>query len=785
MTKTLIYCLSLICFYITTPVNAQGSNECDSVFALLPTAKEDTFKVQSLFIATYCYFKRNKIDSAIVMMNDAIALAKKIDEKRGLMFSYFNLSSIYTTQRKFTEAVKNSLLGIKIAEEIEDFSNVAVANDNLSSYYVKLKSYPAAVDAIIKAAKIRGQSLDDNIDLAAVYSSMRKHDEALSIYLKAKEKFEKQNDSVRIGMTAINISEIYLEQNEYGKAINSLNEAICILPIKRVVFRAWAQRNMSLVHLKIAEEKHENKSEITSIKKQLDSSYRYLIKFNKITKEAGPLYKLEQKNAASLNTLYGKYYLLKGAISKGVESKIFYDSAAFFLKKSIEAEKLFDNPNDFEIMNASNELIKLHLLRNEFKQAYELTKFVASLKDSIFNEESKYKIEQVRVEHEVKTAILKERAEKQKLVLESKAKHDKELSDERLRLQQLAAEEKANHELTMLVEKYRHQTVLSQLNMEQEQLVLKERLKGEQAVAIEKERLQRLEAEEMLRHQQALHSEQLRHELAIAEHKRNQDVLVAEEKRKKNIAFLSAALLVCIAGFLMIYFRQRNQKKLAVTKERSLHEATELELRSLRAQLNPHFMFNSLNSIQELIGKEDTEKSQVYLAEFSLLLRMLLDNSTRPFIPLHKEIELLQIYMSLEKLRLPDLEYTIEIDSSLDPQKTMTPNMMLQPYIENAIWHGLSPKSGARKLHISIIKQHDSVVFNVTDNGIGRKRAAELRSTYRKHKSKGMDLLNRRFDLLSRQYGHVIHATVTDLVEEDTPCGTSVEIVLPVSFSEN
>jgi LytS/YehU family sensor histidine kinase len=183
-----------------------------------------------------------------------------------------------------------------------------------------------------------------------------------------------------------------------------------------------------------------------------------------------------------------------------------------------------------------------------------------------------------------------------------------------------------------------------------------------------------------------------------------------------------------------------------------MHQMAELELQSLRTQLNPHFMFNSLNAIQELILLEDNERSHIYLSRFSKLLRILLENATLPFIPLSKEISFLNLYLSLENLRIPDLTFSIETDPSIDPEVLLIPNMMLQPYIENAIWHGLSHRKANRQLQISIGKTDAAIVCSIRDNGVGRKRATELKNSFRRgHNSRGMELLSKRFSILSKE----------------------------------
>ncbi|MGZ3924412.1 MAG: histidine kinase [Flavisolibacter sp.] len=229
--------------------------------------------------------------------------------------------------------------------------------------------------------------------------------------------------------------------------------------------------------------------------------------------------------------------------------------------------------------------------------------------------------------------------------------------------------------------------------------------------------------------------------------------------------------------------RKRSEELLIKASQRQM---AELELHSLRAQLNPHFMFNSLNAIQELILKEDFENAHTYLARFAKLVRMMLENAERPFTPLQKELEFLELYLSLEKLRIPDLTFSIITDPAIDKEETLIPNMILQPYIENALWHGFSHKVGDKKLKLTIQKDNGGVVYEVKDNGVGRKRSAELKSLYRQeHKSKGMELLTKRFKLFSDEFGSDIETRVTDIMNNGTVTGTRVTIIVPDSLTKH
>ncbi|MEO7307423.1 MAG: tetratricopeptide repeat protein [Ferruginibacter sp.] len=278
-------------------------------------------------------------------------------------------------------------------------------------------------------------------------------------------------------------------------------------------------------------------------------------------------------------------------------------------------------------------------------------------------------------------------------------------------------------------------------------------------------------------------------ENALTDEKLKQEEKLAQQKiaRKRKEDLLIAGFTIFIIVFILVglMLRERNQKRTAIEKAEAGHKMAELELQSLRAQLNPHFMFNSLNAIQDLILKEDNHRSHLYLSRFAKLLRVLLDNATQPFVLVKQEMEFLELYLSLENLRIPDLQVSLDKDPALNMEERMVPNMMLQPYIENAIWHGLSGKKGERKLRIRIYENVNATEFEIEDNGIGREKAAAIKAQYKQgHHSKGMELLSKRFGLLSSEYGEAIDVSVTDLYDNGEARGTLVKISVPFNLSE-
>lgn len=196
-------------------------------------------------------------------------------------------------------------------------------------------------------------------------------------------------------------------------------------------------------------------------------------------------------------------------------------------------------------------------------------------------------------------------------------------------------------------------------------------------------------------------------------------------KAQRNIlvACIAGVLIACIFVFSIIHLRHKNEK--LHLKQR----AAELEMKALRAQMNPHFIFNCLSSINHFILNEENNRASQYLTRFSKLIRTVLVNAGKTIITLEEELAMLRLYLNMEQLRFREaFDYTIEFDPGLHPSMIFVPSFILQPFCENAIWHGLLHKDGKGKLGIHFSMKNDILVCKISDNGIGRERAAAFRS---------------------------------------------------------
>jgi CheY-like chemotaxis protein len=218
---------------------------------------------------------------------------------------------------------------------------------------------------------------------------------------------------------------------------------------------------------------------------------------------------------------------------------------------------------------------------------------------------------------------------------------------------------------------------------------------------------------------------------------------------------------------------------------RTVHEnlilkqkASELEMQVLRAQMNPHFIFNCLSSINRFILKNESETASDYLTKFSRLIRMVLNNSNKNLIILEDELEMLRLYLDLEKLRFKNsFDYSITFHNNFDAASIFIPPLLLQPFAENAIWHGLIHKEGQGVLEIAFELDNNMLICYITDNGIGRKKAEALKSkSAEKQKSMGMQITADRLALLNKDVEQTTFS-VEDLVDaEGRAAGTKVTL---------
>lgn len=248
-----------------------------------------------------------------------------------------------------------------------------------------------------------------------------------------------------------------------------------------------------------------------------------------------------------------------------------------------------------------------------------------------------------------------------------------------------------------------------------------------------------------------------------------------DRQRMINYTLLAILLVLGVSGILVLRSYRARQKA-----------NQKLALKSLRSQMNPHFIFNSLNSVNSFIARNDARAANKYLSDFSRLMRAVMENSENEFVPLSSETQMLKLYLGLEHFRFQDrFDYTFTVDESIDKEEASVPPMLIQPYIENAIWHGLRYKKEKGQLDVSIEQAGAHLIVRIADDGIGRTRSQELKTVNQKRqRSTGLKNTAARLQLINELYDKTLRVEITDLQPTHEDVGTCVKIYLPISSTD-
>lgn len=250
-----------------------------------------------------------------------------------------------------------------------------------------------------------------------------------------------------------------------------------------------------------------------------------------------------------------------------------------------------------------------------------------------------------------------------------------------------------------------------------------------------------------------------------------------EQKQLLQVAIIItiAAFILLVFTIILIYNRIRLNRK--IQTERQEKELSLYQMMALKSQMNPHFIFNALNSIQDLILKEKTEESYTYISKFAELVRETLNHSNEEFIDIEEELKSIELYLQLEKLRFQD---GLEVDFVTNGIENITiPPLLIQPFIENAIKHGLLHKKGDKHLRIHF-KLKESLICTISDNGVGRAASEKIQARRKKsHASFATKSIENRFELLRKSYGENLGITYIDTETDGKPTGTTVILTVP------
>lgn len=394
---------------------------------------------------------------------------------------------------------------------------------------------------------------------------------------------------------------------------------------------------------------------------------------------------------------------------------------------------------------------------NKPDSAYAYLKQYTRLKDSLINRQFYFKLNSLKSESE----------EQKKTSMIQLLQKDNLIKEQLLR-QQILIQQQNKTQLALLNKnnEFNQQQILLKdqtLLIKDQELQLKDRTLNEQQLL----RQQKDAALALLDKDNKLKGQQLKQQTFI---------------RNALVTGLFLLLLLGILIFRGLTLKRRNERLQNEKKQAELQQlSTDLEMQALRAQMNPHFIFNCLSSINKFILKSESRAASDYLTRFSRLIRMVLTNSQLSMIPLSDEIEMLRLYLDMERLRFSDsFDYNIIYANTIEPESIYIPPMLLQPFCENAIWHGLMHKEGHGKLDIVMSLQQGQLQCIISDNGVGQAKASELKSkSGEKQKSFGLKITTERLALFNNENSVRTFYNIEDLIDEEgTVAGTEVTLLI-------
>lgn len=257
------------------------------------------------------------------------------------------------------------------------------------------------------------------------------------------------------------------------------------------------------------------------------------------------------------------------------------------------------------------------------------------------------------------------------------------------------------------------------------------------------------------------------------------DLQKAKAETRLNITIIISLSILALILMVAVFLVAKSNRERKRANQR-------LALQTLRSQMNPHFIFNSLNSVNNFITKNDELKANKYLSQFSRLMRSVMENSKYEFVPLSSELEVLELYLKLEHARFDDkFDFSFSVDESINVDSTEIPPMLVQPYIENAVWHGLRYKEEKGFLKVHFQMEGNNLMAVIEDNGIGREKSKELKTNNQmKSKSTAMKNIEGRLEILNDLHRTNLDVQVEDFSPDELDTGTRVRIKIPCNINK-
>ncbi len=831
-------CTYLVVFFISFH-ETHAQNPLDSLLSSLPHNNNISTLTQ---IA--CHYQKNyDYNKSIEYLEQILSIAKKEKNQQLIVSTLQNISYAYQNLSAYKQSLMYGRWALENIQLLEDKKLSAHIYSTLGATFMNLSVYDSSKEYIDKALLINKsifnkEEIADNYyllanlnlkkggsamainylekafsiinetnnlrsqikilsSLASCYASSGDHARAMEYCLNAIRIAEKANYKTELGSSQQTLADLYRLKGDLDKALSYLQKAKIIfeevnekgdrlsslLSSIAIIYTQKGDYSKALTYqLKILDmrQKTENKAALANTYTDIGVSYHFMEKYI-------PAMEYYQKALAYCKELPDSNTL---CVVQNNIAEVYRDAPDSILillgSDPVNRYKIAVNKfmEDLALAKAINHLEYQKIIwdnltityqkNNDYINAFHAFNNYIKIKDQISNDKTKQKINRLEIQYEFNKK-------------EDSLNMQKKITETQLFQQEILNKQQSQNLILQS----------NKLQLSQQQLELSNKEKDLQHLAF-------LKTQAELQNEQLQKSEQEK-QLAISQkEKQLKSAQVNALSQENNLNKLEhrQQLLYVAGGFFLLLFggllflnrirHKQSQLKADLEKEKAQQQQKEAEFQrslaevsmsALRSQMNPHFIFNCLNSIKLYTTQNDTVSAVAYLTKFSKLIRMALENSRRESVTLQAELESLDLYIQMEAMRFKDkLQYHIVVDENVDSNFIEIPPMLLQPYVENAIWHGLMHKEEGGKIDVSIVVMPDEpvLVISIQDNGVGRKSAALISHPAGKHTSYGTKVTSERLELINKVYKTGASVTTDDIVNESGEiAGTLVTIKIP------
>ena len=710
------------------------------------------------------FLNTSDYDSAKIYIDKALFLNKNIFNKEGVADNYYLLAMLSAKKGSKTNSIDYFEKALSIIRETGNKKIELKILPRLANCYTTSGDHARAMEYCLHAISI-AEKENNKIELgfslqalADVYRLRGDLNKALSYLLNALSIFEEVNEKGdRLSSLLSGIATVYTQKGDYSKALG-----------------------YQLQTLKIRE-RTENKAGLAENYTNVGVSYHFMEKYIPAMEyyQKALLYckALPDSNTMCvvLNNIAEVYRDAPDSILLhfGIAPSNRFNLVIKAFNEDLELAKTL-NHLEYQKTILDN-LTTTYQRNNDFVKAFNAYKNYIKIKDQILNDKTKQKINRLEIQYEFKKK-------------EDSLKLQKSITDAQLLQQENLNKQQSQ---SLLLQKNKLQLSLQQLNISNKEKDIQRLAFLKSQADLQTEQLQKSEQEKQLIITQKEQQLQFAQVTALS-----QENNLNKLRRRQQLIYGTGVFTLLLFGAVLLFNRSRHKQarlKAELEKEKAQHQQKEAEFQrsladvsmsALRSQMNPHFIFNCLNSIKLYTRQNDTVSAVDYLTKFSKLIRMALENSRRESVTLKSELESLDLYIQMESMRFKDkLQYNIVVDENVDSNFIEIPPLLLQPYVENAIWHGLMPKEegGMLAVHVRVMTGEPVLIISIEDNGVGRAKSASLTgSTAGRHTSYGTKVTSERLDLINSVYKTGASVDTEDVKNESGEiAGTLVTIKIP------